>query len=109
MKTTFAVLLFGMFLASPVSGAEIFGTISEGGSALPAGVPVTLACGEAQASAKTDEFGSYNLRISETGDCKLSVEYKGAAATLPVAVFAKPTRYDLAAKLDAGKLVLTRK
>jgi len=98
-------------LALPLalSAAEIHGTISEGGKTLAQGVPVKLDCGGTTASAATDQFGGYNLKIAATGQCKMTVDYKGASASLTVAVFEKPSRYDLEVKQEAGKLSLARK
>lgn len=98
-------------LALPLalSAAEIHGTVSEGGKPLGQGVALKLECGGTSASATTDQFGGYSLKIAATGQCKVTVDYKGGSASLPVAVFEKPSRYDLEVKQDAGKLSLTRK
>ncbi|HEY7863180.1 MAG TPA: carboxypeptidase-like regulatory domain-containing protein [Thermoanaerobaculia bacterium] len=109
MKYVFSAVLLLLAGASSAAAAEIFGTLSDGTKPLPAGVVVKLACGTATAEAKTDEFGSYSLRTSASGECQVTVEYKGASGSLPVAVYAKPTRYDLIAKEEAGKLTLSRK
>jgi hypothetical protein len=39
----------------------------------------------------------------------MTIDYKGASASLPVAVFEKPSRYDVEVRQEAGKLTLTRK
>ena len=39
----------------------------------------------------------------------MTVDYKGASASLSVAVFEKPSRYDLELRQEAGKLSLARK
>jgi hypothetical protein len=101
-----ALLLAG---ASAATAAEIHGTVSEGGKPLPQGVALKLDCAGASAQAQTDEFGSYSLKVGATGECKVSVDYKGASASLTVAVYEKPSRYDLALRKDGDKLVLSRK
>ncbi len=63
----------------------------------------------AVAEAKTDEFGSYSLKIAATGECRLTLEDKGSSASLKVVVYEKPSRYDLAVRQEGGKLVLSRK
>jgi hypothetical protein len=106
------VLVLGALLlagASLVRAAEIHGTVSEGGKPLPKGVALKLDCSGVSAEAKTDEFGSYSLKVAGTGECKLSLDYKGATAALAVAVYEKPSRYDLAVRKDGDKLVLSRK
>ena len=95
--------------AVAISAAEIHGTASESGKPLPKGVVLKLECGGESATAKTDEFGSYSLKISATGDCRLSLDYKGASPSLKVAVYERPGRYDVAVREEAGKLVLERK
>jgi hypothetical protein len=106
------VLVLGASLwlaAVGACAAEIHGTASENGKPLPKGVALKLECGGESATTKTDEFGSYSLKISATGDCRLSLDYKGASPSLKVAVYERPSRYDVAVKEEAGKLVLARK
>ena len=93
-------------LAAPAAAAEIHGTVSEGGKPLAQGVALKLDCGGTTASASTDQFGGYSLKIAASGQCKVSIDYKGGSASLPVAVFEKPSRYDLEVKQEAGKLSL---
>ena len=101
------IALFALPLA--LSAAEIHGTVSEGGKPVAPGVSLKLDCGGTSASASTDQFGGYSLKIAAGGQCKLTVDYKGASASTSVAVFEKPSRYDLEVKQEAGKLSLARK
>jgi hypothetical protein len=96
-------------LAAAVGAAEIHGTVSESGKTLPQGVPLKLDCSGTQASAQTDEFGSYSLKIAATGECVLSLEYKKSMPSLKVTIYDKPSRFDIVVKEEAGKLSLTRK
>jgi hypothetical protein len=109
MRKTVSAGLLGLALAALVSAAEIHGTISENGKPLPQGVAIKLDCAGTTASATTDQFGGYNLKINATGDCKVSVNIKGASASLPVTVYEKPSRYDLVVKSEGGKTSLVRK
>lgn len=106
---TMAVLALVLAGASAAVAAEIHGTISEGGKPVPKGVALKLDCGGTTAQATTDEFGSYSLKTSATGDCRLSVEYQGSTGSIGVAVYDRPSRYDLAVSKDGGKLALSRK
>jgi hypothetical protein len=108
-KTILAAL--GMALALPLAAAaaEIHGTVSEDGKPVAKGVGLKLDCGGTTASATTDEFGGYSLKVTATGDCTLSIDYKGASGSLKVAVYDKPSRYDIAVKQESGKLALSRK
>jgi hypothetical protein len=106
-KLTAAAALLALPLA--LSAAEIHGTVSEGGKPLAAGVALKIDCGGTTATASTDQFGGYSLKVAATGQCRLTIDYKGASASLAVAVFDKGSRYDLEVKQDSGKLTLTRK
>ena len=96
-------------LAGTAVAAEIHGTVSEGGKTLPAGVPVKLDCSGTSASAQTDQYGSYSLKIAASGECTVSLEYKKSSPSVKVTVYEKPSRYDLVVTEEAGKLNLTRK
>jgi hypothetical protein len=98
-------------LALPLTltAAEIHGTVSEGGAPVAQGVALKLDCGGTSATASTDKFGGYSLKIAASGQCKLTIDYKGSSASLPVAVFEKPSRYDLEVQQEAGKLTIARK
>ena len=106
-KLVAAAALLALPLA--LSAAEIHGTVSEGGKPLAQGVALKLDCGGTSATATTDQYGGYSLKIAATGQCKLSIDYKGSSASLSVAVFEKPSRYDLEVRQEAGKLALARK
>lgn len=109
MRKLFVLGVLGVALAAGASAAEIHGTVSEGGKPLPKGVALKLDCGGTAVSAATDEFGGYSLKIAATGQCKLTIDYKGGSASLGVAIYEKPSRYDLEVKQEAGKLSLARK
>ena len=101
--------LIGLLAAASAGAAEVHGTISENGKPLAKGAAVKLECSGASASGSTDEFGGYSVKTTATGDCKLSVDYKGGSLSLPVTVYEKPSRYDLVVKTDGGKTTLARK
>ena len=109
MKRIIGVAVVSLLFAAASQGAEIFGTISEGGKPVAAGSEVKLDCGSGAVSGKTDQFGSYSLKSSGSGDCTLTLTYKGASASLKVTLYEKPSRYDLTVKLEAGKLEIARK
>jgi hypothetical protein len=90
-------------------GAEIFGTISESGKPLSAGAAVKLDCGAGPVSGVTDQFGAYSLKSPSSGDCSLTLTYKGSSASLKVTLYEKPSRYDLVVQQEAGKLKIARK
>ena len=91
------------------SAAEIHGTISEGVKPVAAGTAVRLDCSGTTASASTDAYGSYSVKIGATGACQLSLAWKGASPSLSVTVYDKPSRYDVIVADEGGKPVLRRK
>ena len=109
MKTVLLSVVVSLGLTAAARAAEIHGTVSENGKPLPAGVALKLDCAGASAMAQTDPFGSYSLKVAATGDCRLSLEYKGSKPSLNVTVYEKPSRYDLVVKDEGGKLSLGRK
>jgi hypothetical protein len=109
MRKLLFVGVLWVAVAGVAGAAEIHGTISEDGKAVPEGVAVKLDCSGTTASAQTDQFGSYSLKIGATGECTVSVEYKKASPSLKVTVYDKPSRYDLVVKDEGGKLTLARK
>jgi hypothetical protein len=109
MSKILAIGAISLTLSTAAAAAEIHGTISEKEKPLPQGVAVKLDCAGASASTTTDQFGSYSLKVSATGECRLTLDYKGASPSLKVTVFEKPSRYDLVVKEESGKLTLARK
>ena len=109
MKRAAVLGLGALAFSTALSAAEIHGTISENGKPLPQGVSVKLDCSGTSASGVTDQFGGYSIKINATGDCRVSLESKGAGAALPVTVYDKPSRYDLVVKTEGGKTTLVRK
>ena len=109
MKRIVVAAVVSLLCAAASQGAEIFGTISEGEKPLPGGTAVKLDCGSAPVSGVTDKFGSYSLKSSSSGDCTLTLTYKGASASLKVTLYEKPSRYDLVVKQESGKLEIARK
>ena len=109
MKKLLPIAALCFAAASAAGAGEVFGTISESGKPLPAGATLKLECGDASAQGATDPFGSYSIRTASTGDCRLTLTYKGASPSVKVTLFEKPTRYDLVVKDEGGKVTLSRK
>ena len=109
MKKRFLIGAFCLGLAGVMGAAEIHGTVSDGDKAVSEGAALKLDCSGTTATAQTDQFGSYSLKVGATGECELSVDYKKASASLKVTVYDKPSRYDIVVKEEGGKLSLARK
>jgi hypothetical protein len=96
--------------ASSALAGEIYGTLTEDGKTVGAGVELAVRCGERDYPAvKTDKAGAYRLVVEETGKCTLTVRHKGQAATLEVASYAEGVQVDLVLTLQNGKYALKRK
>lgn len=103
------IAAFCLGLAGVAGAAEIHGTVSEGDKAVGEGAGLKIDCSGTTATAATDQFGSYSLKVAATGECQLTVDYKKASGSLKVTVYDKPSRYDLVVKEEGGKLSLARK
>lgn len=97
-------LLIALVVSPP---GEIFGDLRSGDTYL-AEVPLTLTCGDAKVEGKTDQAGSFRLRTTATGKCRLTVAWKDQSAGIDVVVFERPTRYRFVIEEQDGKLVLKR-
>jgi len=108
MKTTLGIGIL-LLMAGTATAGEVFGTLSEKGKPLAQGVPVKLDCGGATAAGATDAFGAYSVKTPASGDCRLTVTYKGSSPSLKVTLYEKPSRYDLVVQDEGGKITLARK
>ena len=107
-KLAILALISGLGAVEAQAG-EIFGTLSEGGKPVAAGVALKLSCSGAAVSAKTDAYGSYRLRGDVSGKCTLQAQFKNEAPSLDVVVYEKPARYDLVVSVKDGKYRMERK
>lgn len=109
MRKALLTAIFLLAAARNARAGEVFGTVSDNGKPPAAGTALKLDCGGVSAAGTTDQFGSYRIKTAATGDCTLTLTYKGSSPSLKVTLFDKPTRYDLVVKEGAGKLTLSRK
>jgi hypothetical protein len=108
MKTV-GMFFFALILATAARAGEIYGTVSEGGKPVAAGLSLRLACGTVSADARTDAYGAYSLKSAATGKCALSAPSVAGAPALAVTVYEKSARYDLVIARAPGKSTLTRR
>ena len=104
-------LMAGMLLmSSSALAGEMYGTISEAGKPVGAGVAVEARCGEASyPAAKTDKSGAYHLTVQEKGKCQLTVRYKNQSPAIEVASYDEGVQLDLILQLKDGSYTLRRK
>ena len=110
MRNGIAVAVSALLAVSSALGGEIYGTVTEGGKSVGAGVEVAVRCGERDYPAvKTDKTGAYRIVVAETGKCSLTVRHKGQAPTLDVASYDEGVQVDLVLELRDGRYALKRK
>ncbi|MBP7149373.1 MAG: hypothetical protein KBD01_17720 [Acidobacteria bacterium] len=102
------VVAFALCFASVAAAGEMYGKITEGATAVPAGVAVQVDCGGQKAEAKTDKTGSYHL-VAANGKCTLTVAYKDQKPSIQVVSYDEGAQVDLVLELAAGKYTLRRK
>ena len=108
MKSLFFVA-FSLFMASAAMAGEIYGTISDAGKPLPAGIKVEVTAGEKAYTGATDKSGTYHVFAQDKGKCTLTVYYKDQKITASIFSYEKATRYDWTVETEDGKLTLKRK
>jgi len=106
---TAAAIAFLVLVAGSAAAGEVYGSVTEGGKPLPAGVALRIACGAASAEGSTDAYGAYSVRVTGTGKCTLTIPSLPGAPSLPVTVYEKSARYDVVVSRAGGKTTLSRK
>jgi hypothetical protein len=97
-------------LSSVAEAGEIFGKINLNGAAVGEGVTVAARCGEkVYPAVKTDRTGTYNLVVTETGKCMLTITHQGKTATVDVASYDDAAQADIVLELKEGRLAARRR
>lgn len=109
MKALVVLLIVLLVAASTGFAGEIFGTISEGGKAVGAGVKVTITAGDKSYATETDKFGAYRVFVKEKGKCTITVKSGEDAPSAELFSYDKSTRYDWVLESKEGKPTLRRK
>ena len=105
--------LLGVFIiicaASAASAGEIYGTITDSGKPVPAGVKIEVAIAGKVFTGETDKFGTYHVQASDKGKGALTAYYKDQTPVGEIFSYDRPTRYDWTVETVDGKPVLKRK
>jgi hypothetical protein len=97
-------------LSSVAEAGEIFGKINLNGAAVGEGVTVAARCGKkVYPAVKTDRTGTYNLVVTETGKCTLTITHQGKTATVDVASYDDAAQADIVLELKEGRLAARRR
>ena len=102
------VLLLGSF-AVPSFAGKIYGSITEGGKAVPKDVKVEVTCGANNFAATTDATGNYSVFVADKGKCSLKVHYQTQTPVLEITSFESSVQYDLTLEKQGTQYTLRRK
>jgi hypothetical protein len=111
-EETMRVLIFLLIIFSMTSVAiagEIYGTITDEGKPVPAGIKVEVTVAGKTIAGETDKFGSYRVVATDKGKGTLAAYYKNQKPTADIFSYEKATRYDFIVETADGKLALKRK
>ena len=108
MRSLSCVLLV-LFAATAALAGEIYGTISDAGKPVVAGVKIEVAVAGNTYTGETDKFGTYHVYAKEKGKCTLTVLYRDQRPSASIFSYERATRYDWVVETVDGKLTLKRK
>jgi len=97
------------YMVSAALAGEIYGTITDAGKPVPAGVKIEIAIGEKNFAGETDKFGTYHVASVDKGKGALTANYKDQKLEATIFSYDKATRYDWTVETVDGKLTLKRK
>ena len=109
MKRYCLLLLFTFGFATQAFSGKIYGSITEAGKAVPAGVKVEVTCGTNNYSAQTDSYGAFNLFANDKGKCVLKVAYQGQMPSIEINSYDNSVQYDLILEKQGTQYTLKRK
>jgi hypothetical protein len=95
--------------ASYALAGEIYGTITDSGKPVAAGIKVEIATAANKYTGETDKTGDYHVFVSDKGKAALTVSYKDQKPFTSVFSYDKSTRYDWDIIIVDGKMTLKRK
>jgi hypothetical protein len=108
MKALFLLLFVSLATYCAMAG-EIYGTITDAGKPVPAGIKVEVSVAGNNYAGETDKFGTYHVFATEKGKGSLTVQYKNQKPAADIFSYEKATRYDWTVESADGKLTLKRK
>jgi hypothetical protein len=109
MKRAFIVVLLMLGLSSLAFAGKIYGSITEAGKPVAAGVKVEVSCGGKSYAAQTDAYGSFKLFVPDKGKGTLKVYYQGQTPSFEINSYASAAQYDLILEKTGGQYTLKRR
>ena len=109
MKVRCAFFLLALAIAAPAFAGKIYGSITEGGKPVAAGIKLEVTCGANNYNAQTDGYGAFNLFAADKGKCLLKVSYQGQTPSLEINSYDGSVQYDLILEKQGAQYTLKRK
>lgn len=109
MKSLSLVLITLMLFASRTVAGELYGTITDGGKPVAAGLKVEISMSGKVHVGETDKFGSYRMFVKEKGKGTLTLHIQEQSPSIELFSYDKSSRYDWVLAAKGGKLFLRRK
>lgn len=111
MKAVAVVLLLMLPHPAVTYAAQVHGSLREGNKSVKRGVAIEIVCGRhSRSSGATDDHGSYQIYVRETGRCIFNVHYQGQRVEAVIYSHDDPVRYDFGlVKQQDGRYELRRK
>jgi len=110
MKPLYAAVALVLAVPTLAGAGEIYGKVSFNGANVGDGAEISATCGaKTYPTVKTDKTGTYNLVVTETGKCVLTVKHKGESAPVNVASYEDAAQADIVLETKDGKLAARRR
>jgi hypothetical protein len=108
MKLLTCFMLVFWVTSAAIAG-ELYGTLTEAGKPIPAGVKIEIVVAGKGVAGETDKFGTYHIFTAEKGKGTLTANYKDQKPAAEIFSYEKATRYDWTVEVVDGKMVLKRR
>jgi hypothetical protein len=103
----FLVLILG--LAIQAFAGKFYGSITEAGKPVAAGVKVQVTCGTNNYDGQTDAQGAFSVFVPDKGKCMLRVTYQGQTPSMEINSYEGSVQYDLILEKQGAQYTLKRK
>ena len=108
MKLLTCFMLVFLTTSAAIAG-ELYGTITEAGKPVPAGVKIEIVVAGKGVAGETDKLGTYHIFAAEKGKGTLTAIYKDQKLAADIFSYERATRYDWSVEVVDGKTMLKRK
>jgi hypothetical protein len=109
MKLLACCFMLVFLMASSAIAGELYGTITEAGKPVAAGIKIEIVVAGKSVAGETDKFGTYHIFATEKGKGTLTANYRDQKLTVDIFSYDKSTRYDWTVEVVDGKMMLKRR